>query len=546
MDARDDTGRDGAEQDGGGNGRRADRFGSLAWLSDDERHLAGVEADDRPTPADGRAREEDPAGGSAGDDEPALHGEVTETGPRTTAFGADAAGLAGTAPAAIGDGLATPLSAAGQLEGTGVLDNDDGDFGAYTVPDDLSTFSFAETGIAATGMSVTGIAATDVPATDVPATGVPEAGVPETGTEAAAAAFGATAVDPDLEHLVHGPAAHVELPPTFPLASEPAAGPGSAAGIVTGPGPVPAGSVDGWRSPRPLPPTVAEKRRRWPKVLALLLMLVAIAGVVIALANRADDGAVSSGTGSTAAVATAASTSVQPGTTAAASAAAPVTTTANTASPGTTASSATVVAPPTTPAAPATTGVVATPATPVAAEDAIDLFTPVRWAIFDNGKVQLLGRVPNQQIADTIATKAAAVVGRDNVQVGYTIDPNAPLPPSAPLYVKDLVLFDPSSAALKPASYPLLDLGVVLLQQNPGVRIRVIGRTDNRGDPNKNLLLSLDRAQAVIDYVTSKGIDPTRLTPVPLGAEAAVGDNATPDGQAQNRSVAFVITGLLS
>ena len=182
----------------------------------------------------------------------------------------------------------------------------------------------------------------------------------------------------------------------------------------------------------------------------------------------------------------------------------------------------------------------------MAAEDAIDLFTPVRWAIFDNGKVQLLGRVPNQQIADTIATKAAAVVGKDNVQVGYTIDPNAPLPPSAPLYVKDLVLFDPSSAALKPASYPLLDLGVVLLQQNPGVRIRVIGRTDNRGDPNKNLLLSLDRAQAVIDYVTSKGIDPTRLTPVPLGAEAAVGDNATPDGQAQNRSVAFVITGLLS
>ena len=315
---------------------------------------------------------------------------------------------------------------------------------------------------------------------------------------------------------------------------------------MTGPGPVPAGSVDGWRSPRPLPPTVAEKRRRWPKVLALLLMLVAIAGVVIALANRADDGAVSSGTGSTAAVATAASTSVQSGTTAAASAAAPVTTTANTAAPGTTASSATVVAPPTTPAAPATTGVVGTPATPVAAEDAIDLFTPVRWAIFDNGKVQLLGRVPSQQIADTIATKAAAVVGKDNVQVGYTIDPNAPLPPSAPLYVKDLVLFDPSSAALKPASYPLLDLGVVLLQQNPGVHIRVIGRTDNRGDPNKNLLLSLDRAQAVIDYVTSKGIDPTRLTPVPLGAEAAVGDNATPDGQAQNRSVAFVITGLLS
>ena len=510
MDARDETGRDGA-----GNVRRTDRFGSLAWLSDEERHLSAIEADE--------TTGLDDAGDAAGDAEPALHGEIAETGPLSGAFDADAgAGLVGTTPSAVGDGLAVPLSAAGQLEGTGVLDGDDSDFSGFTVPDDLSTLSFLGTGIAGTGIA-----------------------------SAAAVASDGTTVDPDLDHLDDGPAAHVELPPTFPMASEPAttiaAGLGTATGPVTGPGPVPGGSADGWRSPRPLPPTVTEKRRRWPKVLALLLALAAIAGVVALLATRTDDGAVSSGSGSTSAITVTESTTAQSDTTVA-GAAAPVSTTATTTAPTTAASSATSVAPSKAAAtpAPATTGVGAPTGPATAADDAVDLFTPVRWAIFDNGKVQLLGRVPNQQAADTIATKAAAVVGKDNVQVGYTIDPNSPLPPSAPLYVKDLVLFDPGSATLKPASYPLLDLGVVLLQQNPGVRIRVIGRSDNRGDPNKNLLLSLDRAQSVIDYVVSKGIDPTRLTPVPLGVEAAVGDNATPDGQAQNRSVAFVITGLLS
>ena len=515
MDARDETGRDGA-----GNGRRTDRFGSLAWLSEEDRHLSPIEADES-AGLDGVADAADDTAGELA--EPALHGEIAETGPLSGAFDADArAGPVGTTPAAVGDGLAVPLSAAGQLEGTGVLDGDDSDFRGFTVPDDLSTLSFLGTGIAGTGIA-----------------------------SAAAVAADATTFDPDLDRLDDGPAAYVELPPTFPMASEPvttiAAGLSTATGLVTGPGPVTAASADGWRSPRPLPPTVDEKRRRWPKVLALLLPLAAIAGIVAVLATRTDDGAVSSGGGSTSATTVTASTTAQPDTTVAGAAAA-VSTTATTTAPTTAATSATSVAPPTTAAtpAPATTGVGAPTGPATAADDAVDLFTPVRWAIFDNGKVQLLGRVPNQQAADTIAAKAAAVVGKDNVQAGYTIDPNAPLPPSAPLYVKDLVLFDPGSAALKPASYPLLDLGVVLLQQNPGVRIRVIGRADNRGDPNKNLLLSLDRAQSVVDYVASKGIDPTRLTPVPLGVEAAVGDNATPDGQAQNRSVAFVITGLLA
>jgi outer membrane protein OmpA-like peptidoglycan-associated protein len=182
----------------------------------------------------------------------------------------------------------------------------------------------------------------------------------------------------------------------------------------------------------------------------------------------------------------------------------------------------------------------------VAADVGVDLYTPVRWAIFQGGKVRLLGRVPNQQVAATIATKAEAVVGPGNVSVEYVIDPTAPAPPAAPLYVRDTVQFAPGSAAVAPQFAPLLDLGVRLMQQNPGVRIWVLGRADSIGDPQANLMLSLRRSQAVMAYLVAAGIDESRLIAVPLGTDAALGDNATAEGRQQNRSVEFVISGLLS
>jgi len=170
----------------------------------------------------------------------------------------------------------------------------------------------------------------------------------------------------------------------------------------------------------------------------------------------------------------------------------------------------------------------------------------VRWAVYSGGKVELLGNVPSKAIADDIAKRAAAVVGPENVTVSYVIDPTAPLPKSAPLYVRDLILFDVDSAELKAGSNQLLDLGVVLMQNNPAVKIRVLGRADNRGDPAANVQLSLARAKSVINYVAARGIDAARLTPVALGSEAPVADNTTDDGMAQNRSVGFVITGFVS
>ena len=177
--------------------------------------------------------------------------------------------------------------------------------------------------------------------------------------------------------------------------------------------------------------------------------------------------------------------------------------------------------------------------------DVSDLTQPVRWAVFNNGKVTLSGRIPTSAAADTIATKAAAVVGSANVLVNYTIDPTAPLVASGPLFVADTVLFSSASATIGPEFSALLDLGRTLLANNPKVTITVVGRADSQGDPGYNLRLSQQRAQAAVDYLADGLDDPARLTAVGVGSAQPLSDETTDAGRQLNRSVAFVIAGLL-
>ena len=213
---------------------------------------------------------------------------------------------------------------------------------------------------------------------------------------------------------------------------------------------------------------------------------------------------------------------------------APPTTTTTTTTPPTT--TTTTTAPPTTTT---TTEAEAGAGSLDAAE------TPVRSAVFKGGKVYLRGELPSQELADVIVAKAAAVVGPDNVVVEYEINPDAPLPSSAPLYVEDLVLFAYNSVVINPDFVPLLGLGLVLLEQNPNVTITVVGHTDAIGSEEYNLTLAQRRIEAVIGFWTSQGVDPARLSGIARGEASPIADNETPEGQQLNRRAEFIIYGIL-
>lgn len=95
--------------------------------------------------------------------------------------------------------------------------------------------------------------------------------------------------------------------------------------------------------------------------------------------------------------------------------------------------------------------------------------------------------------------------------------------------------FETGKSNLEAESYAVLDELVAFLNRKDDVRIEIGGHTDNVGKPAANLKLSLDRANVVMDYLISKGINPSRLEAKGYGMTVPVADNKTADGRAENR-----------
>jgi OOP family OmpA-OmpF porin len=99
------------------------------------------------------------------------------------------------------------------------------------------------------------------------------------------------------------------------------------------------------------------------------------------------------------------------------------------------------------------------------------------------------------------------------------------------------VKFDTSKWDIKPQFQPLLDEVVEVLEKNPSLTVQVQGHTDSRGTAKYNQGLSENRAKAVAQYLTNKGISKQRLNPMGLGLSNPVASNQTPEGRARNRRV---------
>jgi outer membrane protein OmpA-like peptidoglycan-associated protein len=124
-----------------------------------------------------------------------------------------------------------------------------------------------------------------------------------------------------------------------------------------------------------------------------------------------------------------------------------------------------------------------------------------------------------------------------NLSPDSTYEKNIPLVPietNASIILKN-VFFDVGKYALKTESQAELDKLVQLLTENPTLKIEISGHTDNAGKPADNLLLSNNRARAVVEYLVNKKIAPVRLLSRGYGETKPVADNKTEEGRALNR-----------
>jgi outer membrane protein OmpA-like peptidoglycan-associated protein len=104
------------------------------------------------------------------------------------------------------------------------------------------------------------------------------------------------------------------------------------------------------------------------------------------------------------------------------------------------------------------------------------------------------------------------------------------------------LLFDFDSAELRPESINELERLVKFMGDVPFATAMVEGHTDSAGSDAYNLKLSDRRAKAVFDYLTSRGVDPARLSSIGKGESAPIADNATEEGRQENRRVMLIRT----
>jgi OOP family OmpA-OmpF porin len=159
---------------------------------------------------------------------------------------------------------------------------------------------------------------------------------------------------------------------------------------------------------------------------------------------------------------------------------------------------------------------------------------------------------------DTGWTPATGVQGCDGVPAPAAPAPAAapaapaaapvvPVVPVAPATEKVSfaadAFFDFDKATLKPEGKAKLD---DLTEKVKGITLEVIiavGHTDSVGADAYNQKLSEKRAQAVKDYLTSKGTDASRVYVEGKGEKQPVADNKSADGRAKNRRVEIEVVG---
>jgi len=106
--------------------------------------------------------------------------------------------------------------------------------------------------------------------------------------------------------------------------------------------------------------------------------------------------------------------------------------------------------------------------------------------------------------------------------------------------------FDTGKADLKGDGQAKLEQLVGKLKDVNFDAITITGHTDGVGSEVANQRLSLRRANAVKQYLSSHGIDATKIKTTGRGKTSPVADNKTAQGRARNRRVEVVITGTRS
>ncbi|HEX6316591.1 MAG TPA: OmpA family protein [Gemmatimonadaceae bacterium] len=103
----------------------------------------------------------------------------------------------------------------------------------------------------------------------------------------------------------------------------------------------------------------------------------------------------------------------------------------------------------------------------------------------------------------------------------------------------EMIHFATDSSTLNDSAKATLDSKVAIFRSNPGMRIVIVGNTDERATDAYNQALGSRRAEAAKAYLVSKGIDRNRIEIVSRGETQPIAGGTSANAQAQNRRAEF-------
>lgn len=142
-------------------------------------------------------------------------------------------------------------------------------------------------------------------------------------------------------------------------------------------------------------------------------------------------------------------------------------------------------------------------------------------------------------VADYLDLCPNTPVGTEVNKFGCPLEEKVTVPPKekTEFILTGAINFEIGKANLLPAAYEELNKIVKVMKEYPDTKWKIEGHTDNTGSYQLNKNLSLQRAQAVFDYLVKSGIKADRLSVDGYGPDFPIADNSTETGRALNRRV---------
>jgi peptidoglycan-associated lipoprotein len=176
-------------------------------------------------------------------------------------------------------------------------------------------------------------------------------------------------------------------------------------------------------------------------------------------------------------------------------------------------------------------------------QDSISCSVTYRWTAPSGTLAQPAERstvwtAPQQE--GSVPVTVTVTCPSDNKTASDTVNIQVTRPPVRSYTFED-VYFDFDRYSLRPEATRVLDEAIAAMRENATLRVEIEGHTCNIGTAEYNLALGDRRANAVKDYLVSRGVTADRLRTVSYGEERPKYDNSREETRRLNRRAALTV-----